>query len=134
MSDLIIPNGNADFALLGEMEIGDAADIFKGCDFIRSTASEAGIIIDQFFHDVGLALMEVPVLDPGGWHGIGADNPKKRRDRVVRHGKRCVELMKSTCDSAWKVRPEYLRTYADVVQERRRTRQGRKPFNPTGGL
>ena len=124
MSDL------ADFGPLGEMEIENAGDIFKHCEFIRVRASNAGLIIMQWANDVEAALQSVPVLDAGGWHGINADNPRKRARRVARHGYRSAELMRSAAESAAKLPQAYLRAYQDVIQ----TRRARPAFDPRAGL
>jgi hypothetical protein len=112
------------------MEIENAGDIFKGCEFIRTRASNAGLIIAQFMFDVEYALQSVPVLDPGGWHGVGEDNPKKRSRRVARHGHRSAEAMRAVALSAAKLPPAYLKAYADVIQ----VRKDRKTFDPRAGL
>jgi hypothetical protein len=121
---------SADFAPLGEMEIGSAGDIFAGCDLIRARASNAGLIIMQWANDVEYALASVPVLDAGGWHGIGADNPQKRARRVARHAYRSAESLKAAAESAAKLPPAYLKAFNDVIQQRR----GRRTFDPKAGL
>jgi hypothetical protein len=118
----------ADFAPLGEMEIERASDIFRGCEFIRTTASTAGLIIAQYMIDVEHALQSVPVVDPGGWRGIGEDNPLKRARRVARHGHRAAEAMRAVGLSAAKLPPAYLKAYADVIN----ARKDRKTFDPRG--
>lgn len=120
----------ADFTPLGEMEINNAGDIFAGCEFIRTRASNAGLIIAQFMFDVEYALQTIQVLDPGGWHGVAQDNPKKRARRVARHGHRSAEAMRTVAMSSAKLPPAYLKAYADVIQRRRNG----KTFDPRAGL
>ncbi len=122
---------DADFAPLGDMEIENAGDMFKHCEFIRSRASNAGLIIAQWAQDVEWALSSVPVLDAGGWHGIGADNPQKRARRVARHANRAAEAMRTVMESVSKLPPAYLRAYEDNIKRRRGSRPS---FDPRAGL
>jgi hypothetical protein len=121
---------DADFGPLGEMEIENAGAIFAGCEFIRLRASNAGLIVAQWAMDVELALASVPILDPGGWHGIGADNPQKRARRVARHAFRSAEALRTTAESVAKVPPAYLQAFNDVISTRRK----RPTFDPKAGL
>jgi hypothetical protein len=121
---------DADFAPMGNMEIENAGDIFAGCEFIRLRASNAGLIIMQWANDVEWALSSVPVIQAGGWNGVGADNPQKRARRVARHVFRSAEALKAAAESASKLPPAYLKAYQDVIQRR----SGRKTFNPREGL
>lgn len=121
---------DANFAPLGDMEITNAGDIFKQCEFIRTTASNAGLIVVQWAMDVQLALQSVPVLDAGGWHGINSDNPQKRARRVARHAFRSGEALRTAAEAAAKVPPAYLKAYSDVIQTRRK----RPTFDPKAGL
>lgn len=118
----------ADFAQLGEMEITNAGDIFEGCEFIRTRASNAGLIIAQFMFDVEYALQSVPVIESG--NGAFGDNPRKRARRVSRHGHRAAEAMRTVAVASAKLPPAYLKAYSDVIQQRR----GRKAFDPQAGL
>ncbi len=120
---------DADFAPLGEMEILAAGDIFEHCEFLRRTAGNSGLIIAQWASDVEYALASVPVLAPGGFHGIGADNPQKRARRVARHAYRAADAMRVVAESAAKVPPAYLSAFQDVIQQRK----GRS-FDPRGGI
>jgi hypothetical protein len=120
----------ADFTPLGEMEITCAGDIFRGCELIRMVGSNAGLIVAQWANDVEYALASTPVLTPGGWHGIGADNPQRRARRVSRHAYRAAEALRATAESAAKLPPVYLKAYSDVINHRRR----RRTFDPTAGL
>lgn len=120
----------ADFAQLGEMEIEKAGDIFAQCEFVRTRASNAGLIVVQWAQDVQWALSTVPVIDAGGWHGVGADDPMKRARRVARHAFRAGEALRATAESAAKLPPAYLTAYSDVIQRRKK-----KPtFDPRAGL
>lgn len=121
---------DADFAELGEMEIESAGDVFAQCDFVRSRASTSGLIVLQWATDVQMALSTVPVLDAGGWHGIGEDNPMKRARRVARHAFRCAEALRATAESAAKLPPAYMKAYADIIQARKK----RASFDPRAGL
>ena len=121
---------SADFAPLGEMEIAAAGDIFAGCELIRDRASNSGLIIMQWANDVEFALASVAVLDAGGWHGIGADNPQKRARRVARHAYRAAESLRAAAESAAKLPPAYLKAYNDVIQSRRT----RRTFDPKAGI
>lgn len=124
-------SNDADFAPLGEMEITSAGDIFAQCEFIRTHASAAGLIVAQWAMDVQWALSTVPVLDPGGWHGVAQDNPVKRARRVARHAFRAAEALNTTAKSAAKLPPAYLKAYSDVIQQRK----NKKPtFDPRAGL
>lgn len=123
-------SNDADFAALGDMEIATAGDIFAGCEFIRTRGSNAGLIVVQWAMDVEMALASVPVLDPGGWHGVNADNPQKRARRVARHATRAAEALRTAAESAAKLPPAYLTAYSDVIQTRRR----RATFDPKAGL
>lgn len=120
---------DANFAPLGDMEIEKAGDIFVQCEFIRTRASTSGLIVLQWAQDVQMALSTVPVLDPGGWHGINEDNPMKRARRVARHAFRAAEALRATAQSAAKLPPVYLKTYADIIQARKKT-----SFDPRAGL
>lgn len=120
----------ADFAPLGDMEIENAGAIFAQCEFIRTRASNAGLIVVQWAMDVELALASVPVMDPGGWHGVGADNPQKRARRVARHAFRAGEALRTTAESAAKLPPAYLKAFNDVISTRRK----RPTFDPKAGL
>jgi hypothetical protein len=123
-------SGDADFSDLGNMEIEKASDIFEGCEFIRTRASNSGLIIAQWAHDVQWALSTVPVIDPGGWHGIGADDSAKRSRRVARHAFRASEALRAAAESAAKLPPAYLKAYSDVINSRKK-----KPtFDPRAGL
>lgn len=121
---------DANFGPLGEMEIETAGDIFKQCEFIRRQASSAGLIVVQWAQDVQMALASVPVMDPGGWHGVGEDNPMKRARRVARHAFRAGEALRATGESAAKLPPAYLKAYEDVIQARKK----RPTFDPRAGL
>lgn len=121
---------SADFSPLGQMEIEKAGDIFAGCELIRQRASNAGLIIAQWSNDVQWALASVPVLDPGGWHGVGADNPQKRARRVARHAFRAAEALRVAAESASKLPPAYLKAFEDVINQRRKPRS----FDPKAGL
>jgi hypothetical protein len=121
---------DADFSLLGEMEITNAGDIFEQCEFIRTRAANSGLIIAQWANDVEWALASVPMLDLGGWHGIGQDNPQKRARRVSRHGYRAAEAMRVVAESASKLPPAYVKAFQDVIQ-----RRSKKPtFDPKAGF
>jgi hypothetical protein len=119
-----------DFAPLGDIEIEGAGDIFQACELIRVISSTAGLIVLQLAQDVQLALQSIPVVDAGGWGGIGADNPQKRARRVARHMQRSAEALRTAAESAAKLPPAYLRTYNDVIT----TRRNRKSFDPKAGL
>lgn len=121
---------SADFARLGEMEITCAGDIFAQCEFIRERASNAGLILLTWAMDVEYALASVPVLEAGGWHGIGADNPAKRAHRVAQHAHRGAESMRTVAESVAKFPPAYRKGFNDVIQQRR----GRRTFDPRAGL
>jgi hypothetical protein len=123
-------SGSADFGPLGNMEITKAGDIFAQCEFIRVRASNSGLIIMQWASDVQYALASVPVLDPGGWHGIGADDSAKRARRVARHAYRSAESLKAAAQSAAKLPPAYLKAYNDIINNRRK----RPTFDPQAGL
>ena len=120
----------ADFTPMGNMEIENAGDIFAGCEFIRATASNSGLIVMQWAQDVEWALASVPVMEPGGWHGVGAEDSQKRARRVARHAYRTAEALKAAAESASKLPPAYLKAYADVIQRR----NGRPKFDPRAGL
>jgi hypothetical protein len=125
-----VSSSDADFVPLGKMEIASAGDIFAQCEFVRVCASNAGLIVAQWAMDVQWALSTVPVIDAGGWHGIGADDPMKRARRVARHAFRSAEALKATATSAAKLPPAYLKAYSDVIQH-----QKKKPtFDPRAGL
>lgn len=122
---------DADFADLGDMEIENAGDIFRACEFIRSTASNSGLIIMQWASDVDFALQSIPIMgDRGGVLGIGQDNPQKRARRVARHAFRSAEAMRTVAESAAKLPPAYLKTYQDIIQRRKR----KNTFDPRKGL
>jgi hypothetical protein len=123
---------DADFAPLGDMEIDGAGSLFQQCEFVRDRASNAGLIIVQWASDVEWALSSVPVMEPGGWHGVGSDNPQKRARRVARHAFRASEAMKTVAESVAKLPPAYLSTYQDVIQ--RRKNKTRPRFDPEAGL
>jgi hypothetical protein len=123
-------SGSADFAPLGEMEITCAGDLFAQCEFLRRRASNAGLIVVQWAADVEWAFASVPVMDPGGWHGIGADTGAKRARRVARHAYRAAESLKTVAESAAKLPPAYLKAYADIIQRRK----DRTAFDPRAGL
>lgn len=112
------------------MEIKSAGDVFAQCEFIRSRASNAGLIVVQWAQDVQWALSTIPVVDPGGWHGVGADDSMKRARRVARHGQRAAEALRATAESAAKLPPAYLKAYADVIQ----ARKNKTTFDPRAGL
>ena len=122
-------SGSANFAPLGEVEIEGAGDIFAACAMIRTRASNSGLIILQFAHDVEAALASVPVMTPGGWNGIGSDNPQKRARRVARHLYLSAEAMRTVAESSAKFPPAYLKAFSDVIQRRRRS-----TFDPKAGL
>lgn len=121
---------DANFAPLGDMEIENAGDVFRQCEFIRTTASNAGLIVVQWAMDVQMALESVPVLEPGGWHGVGSDDPRKRARRVARHAFRSGEGLRTVAEAAAKLPPAYLQAYSDVIQTRRK----RRTFDPKAGL
>lgn len=114
-----------DFSPLGEMEIENAGDIFKGCELIREVGSNSGLIIAQWANDVEWALAGVPLLEQG-W----GDNPAKRARRVARHAHRAAESLRAATRSAAKLPEVYLQTYADVIQQRK----PRRKFDPKAGL
>lgn len=122
--------GDADFAPLGEMELTGTGELFKQCEFIRDRAANAGLIVVQWANDVEWALTTIPVLTPGGWHGIGADNPQRRARRVAAHAYRAAEALRAAGMSAAKLPPAYLATYQDIIQHRRQ----RPKFDPRAGL
>ncbi len=123
-------SADADFAPLGNMDINSAGDMFEQCEFIRTRASNSGLIVLQWAQDVQMSLSTVPVLDPGGWHGIGQDSPMKRARRVAQHAFRAAEALKAAAESAAKLPPAYLRAYEDVIQGRKK----RTTFDPRAGL
>ncbi len=123
-------DGDANFAPLGDMEIEKAGDIFVQCEFIRVRALNSGLIVAQWAMDVEYTLRTVPVLDPGGWHGIAEDNPMRRARRVARHAHRAAEALNATAKSAAKLPPAYLKAYSDVIQQRK----NKKTFDPRAGL
>jgi hypothetical protein len=125
-----MPKASADFAPLGEMEIESAGSIFQQAEFIRVVSSNAGLVIAQWAYDVDLALQSIPVpMDAQG--GLFGDSPQKRARRGgALQAKRCAEAMQAIGVSAAKIRPAYLRAYADVIHPRR----NRKTFDPKGGI